>query len=126
MTHNYVNVSHLYRTENFFKDPKTGAFFNNIDMAKARELLTQERVDDLFLLNFTAGKSWRVNHKYISLFVSVNNLLNKKYFSGGFEQTRTGNYEGLVRDRALGMPAFGSRYFRGYGRTLFINLAVSL
>ncbi len=126
LTHNYVSVSHLYRTENFFKDPKTNSFFNNINMEKARELLTQEKLPNLFLMNFTAGKSWRVNHKYISLFVSINNLLDKKFYSGGFEQTRKASYEGLLRDKANGVPTFGPRYFKGYGRTLFINLAVSL
>lgn len=126
LTHNYVAISHLYRTDNFFRDPKTNSPFSNINEEKARELLTQEKVDDLFLLNFTAGKSWRVKRNYISLFVSVNNLLNKKYMSGGFEQTRTANYQGLLRDNAQGVPTFGPRYFRGYGRTVFINLAISL
>lgn len=126
LTNNYISISHLYRTENFFKNPDTNTFFPNVDEGLARELLTQEKLDNLFLMNLTAGKSWRVKGKYISLFVSVNNLLNKKFNSGGFEQSRTANYEALKREYANGTPTFGTRYFRGYGRTLFINLAISL
>lgn len=123
---NYVSLSAINRTENFFIDSSTGNYFTNIDETLARELLKQQRLDDVFLINLIGGKSWRVKGKYISLFASVNNVLNTKFVSGGFEQSRTANYADMVQDNAQGTPTFGPRYFVGYGRTYFINLAVSL
>lgn len=125
LTNTYVDISRLYRTDNFFRNPDTQKLYADIDATKARELFTQEKMNNMFFLNLTAGKSWRVKGKYISLFASVNNLLNKKYLIGGFEQSRTANYAALLRDTANGVPTFGTRYFRGYGRTFFLNLAVS-
>lgn len=123
---NYVSLSAVNRTRNFFIDPDTRNYFTNIDESLARELLKQERLDDVFLLNLVGGKSWRVKKTYISLIASVNNVLDRKFVSGGFEQSRTANYADMVRDNANGVPSFGPRYFIGYGRTFMINLAVSL
>ena len=58
--------------------------------------------------------------------LSVNNLLNTKFLSGGFEQSRTANYGKMLEDNAHNIPTFGNRYFVGYGRTYMVNLAVSL
>lgn len=123
---NYVSLSAINRTQNFFIDPSTRKYFTNIDEALARELLKQERLDDVFLLNIVGGKSWRVKKTFISLIASVNNVLDRKFVSGGFEQSRTANYGDMVRDNANGVPSFGPRYFVGYGRTFMINLAISL
>lgn len=123
---NYISLSAVNRTRNFFIDPNTRNYFTNIDETLARELLKQERLDDVFLLNLVGGKSWRVKKTYISLIASINNVLDRKFVSGGFEQSRTANYADMVRDNANGVPSFGPRYFIGYGRTFMINLAVSL
>lgn len=123
---NYISLSAVNRTRNFFIDPNTRNYFTNIDETLARELLKQERLDDVFLLNLVGGKSWRVKKTYISLIASINNVLDRKFVSGGFEQSRAANYADMVRDNANGVPSFGPRYFIGYGRTFMINLAVSL
>lgn len=126
LTHNYVSLSALNRTSQFFINPTTKAPFDNISTEKARQLLKQERLSDVFLVNLAGGKSWRVNKTYISLMLSVNNLLNTKFLSGGFEQSRTANYGKMLEDNAHNTPTFGNRYFVGYGRTYMVNLAVSL
>lgn len=126
LTHNYIALSSVSRTKNFFIDPETNTFFTNINRNKARELLKQERLGDVFLMNFMLGKSWLYKKKYISLLLSVNNLLDTQYLSGGFEQSRTANYGKMLSDNAHGKPSFGNRYFVGYGRTYLVNLAISL
>lgn len=126
LTHNYVSLSALNRTSQFFINPTTKVPFDNIDKAKARELLKQERLSDVFLINLAGGKSWRVNKTYISAMLSVNNLLGTNFVSGGFEQSRTANYGKMLQDYAHNIPTFGNRYFVGYGRTYMLNLAVSL
>ncbi|WP_353960587.1 hypothetical protein [Flavobacterium branchiarum] len=64
--------------------------------------------------------------KYVSLFVSINNALNKTYKTGGFEQARNANFRRLDQQEASGTPSFGPKYFYGYGRTYFGNLAINL
>lgn len=126
LAQNYVSLSALNRTSQFFIDPATKAPFSNIDTDLARKLLRQERLDDVFLVNLVGGKSWRLHKTYVSLMLSVNNLLDTQFVSGGFEQSRTANYGKMMQDNAQGVPSFGNRYFVGYGRTYMVNLAVSL
>ena len=123
---NYISLSPINRTRNFFINPQTRTNFDNIDTDLARKLLKQERLDDVFLVNLVGGKSWRFNKTYISLMASINNVFDTEFISGGFEQSRTANYGRMVRDNVNGTPTFGPRYFVGYGRTYMINLAVNL
>jgi len=127
LSHNYADVSPISRTQNFYINPESpnGSLFPDISEDKVRDLLRQHRLDDVFLLNLTGGKSWRIEGNYLSLFVSINNLLDASYRTGGYEQSRAGNYEQLSLDNANGTPSFGPKYFYGYGRTYFINLAYS-
>ncbi|HEY0046758.1 MAG TPA: TonB-dependent receptor [Flavobacterium sp.] len=123
---NYLDVSPLLRTGNFFQD-NTGVLdlpFDNIDEANARKLLKQERLEDIFLVNLTGGKSWRVKGNTVGFFASINNVLDLTYKTGGFEQTRNANYQQLDRDVASGSNPFAPKYFYGYGRTFFVNLYV--
>ncbi len=122
---NFVDIAPSLRTTNFYLNPTTGSQFDNIDEGKVRELLKQEDLGELFLVNLTGGKSWRVKGKYVSLFVSVNNLLNTQFKSGGFEQVRKGNYQAMLQDKANGYPVFGNKYFVGYGVNYMANLLVS-
>ena len=55
-------------------------------------------------------------------FASVNNVLDIKYKTGGFEQARNANYRQLNQDVSSGTPSFAPKYFYGYGRTYFVNL----
>ncbi len=119
----YVDISPLTRTNNFYKDID-GQPFIDYDETIARELLKQEVFDNYMSVNLTGGKSWLVGGNYIGLFVSVNNLLDEVYKTGGFEQGRNANYRQLRDDKSLDKPVFGSKYWYGRGATYFLNLNV--
>lgn len=123
---NYLDVSALLRTQNFFDNPSDpfGLPIPNIDEENARRLLAQEKLDDFMLFNLVGGKSWRVDGTTIGFFASINNVLNTTYKTGGFEQARNANYLELSRDEASGTPPFAPKYFYGFGRTYFLNLYV--
>lgn len=89
------------------------------------KLLEQEKFKSFNLLNLTGGKSWRIDNTTIGFFASVNNILDQKYKTGGFEQSRKATYPDAVADNANGTPSFGSKYFYGYGRTYFVNLYIN-
>jgi hypothetical protein len=132
----YIDVAPITRTSRFYDDatlspgvPVTGA-----TEARAAELLKQERFGDFSLLNLSGGKSWKVKDKTIGLNIMVNNLLDTKYKTGGFEQARNSNYTQLDQDytphtNPSGVtaitPVFGPKYFYGYGRTYFVNLYIN-
>lgn len=124
---NYLDVSSLLRTDNFFKNPADpfGLPFPEATNQRASELLKQEKFKDFTLLNLTGGKSWRINGQTIGFFASVNNVLDVVYKTGGFEQARNANFRELNQDVSSGTPAFAPRYFYGYGRTYFVNLYIN-
>ncbi|MGH2666548.1 carboxypeptidase-like regulatory domain-containing protein [Flavobacterium sp.] len=127
LANNYIDVAPITRTANFFVDP---AFGNGVPFAeatpeRARELLKQEKFDAVTLLNLTGGKSWKINSYTFGLFASVNNILDKSYKTGGFEQARDANFRQLNQDVSSGTPAFAPKYFYGNGRTYFVNLYVN-
>lgn len=123
LTNLYLDVSPLLRTNNFFNEPgQGGAAFNDVDTNVARNLLKQEKLDDIFLINLQGGKSWKINNKTFGFFASINNVLGLEYKTGGFEQARNANYRELLMDHASGTRTFGPKYFYGYGRTYFLNL----
>jgi hypothetical protein len=117
----YVDVSPLNRSVNFTTD-SDGLPFNDYNEDLARQLLKQETFDDYMVVNLTGGKSWKLGSSYIGLFVSINNLLDVVYKSGGFEQGRNANFRELRDDKALNRPVFGSKYWYGRGATYFLNV----
>ena len=117
----YIDISPLTRSSNFNTDVD-GQPFNDYNETLAKELLKQERFDDYMVINLTGGKSWRIKGKYIGLFVSINNLLDELYKTGGFEQSRNANFRELRDDKALNEPVFGSKYWYGRGATYFVNV----
>ena len=117
----YVDVSPLTRTQNFYLDTD-GLPFSDYDPDLARELLRQERFDDYMVINAVGGKSWKIGDYYVSLFVSLNNILNQKFKSGGFEQGRSANYQSLKEDAGNPKRVFGPKYWYGRGPTYFLNL----
>lgn len=127
LANNYLDVSSLLRTDNFFNNPTDpyGLPLPEATNERATELLKQEKFKDFTLVNLTGGKSWRINGNTIGFFASVNNLLDITYKTGGFEQTRNANFRELNQDVSSGTPAFAPRYFYGYGRTYFLNLYVN-
>ncbi len=126
LTDMYVDISPLMRTNNFFAEPgQSGAAYPDVDENTARQLLKQEKLDDIFLVNIQGGKSWRIKGKTFGFFASVNNVFGLEYKTGGFEQARNANYRELLMDNASGTRAFGPKYFYGYGRTYFVNLYIN-
>lgn len=119
----YVDVSPLARTKNFYID-NDGIPFNDYDPEKSRTLLKQEKFDDYMLLNVVGGKSWKVKGYYLGFFASINNVLDKQYKTGGFEQGRNANYRTLSNDNANDTRVFGPKYWYGYGATYYLNVYV--
>lgn len=122
---NYIDVSALLRTQHFFTNPATGLPFGGIDNNVASALLKQQKFDPFYLFNLQGGKSWKVGNQTFGFFANVNNLLNKTYKTGGFEQARNSNYQNLNQDVSSGTPSFAPKYFYGYGRTYFVNLYIN-
>ena len=121
MSNAYVDVSPLTRTENFYLDTD-GFPFPDYDPTLAKELLRQEKFDSYMVWNAVGGKSWKIGDKYISLFVSLNNILNTQFKTGGFEQGRNANFQSLKEDINAPKRRFGPRYWFGRGTTYFMNL----
>lgn len=117
----YVDVAPLKRTSNFSLD-SDGVQFTDYDSAVARRLLAQEEFDSYLVVNAVGGKSWKIGDYYIGFFASINNLLDKKYKSGGFEQGRSANYRTAKAEADLTTPLFGNKYWYGRGTTYFMNV----
>jgi hypothetical protein len=120
----FVDVAPIVRTRSFLID-EDDLPFNDYDPELARELLQQERFDDYMVVNLIGGKSWKIGDKFISVFATVNNLLNQEYRTGGFEQGRNANFRQLREDKALDTPIFGNKYWYGRGATYFLNVNLS-
>ncbi|GAA4760657.1 MULTISPECIES: TonB-dependent receptor [Flavobacterium] len=127
LANNYLDISSLLRTDNFFKNPMdpNGDPFPEATQERAAELLKQEKFADFYLVNLTGGKSWRISGNTFGFFASVNNVFDTKYKTGGFEQARNANFRELNQDVSSGTPAFAPKYFYGYGRTYFVNVYIN-
>ena len=128
---NYLDVSALMRTDNFYRNPAdiNGYPFPEATEERARELLKQEKFDSFTLVNLVGGKSWRISNKNrntVGFFASINNIFDVTYKTGGFEQARNANYRELNQDVSSGTPSFAPKYFYGYGRTYFVNFYINL
>lgn len=126
LTDNYIDVSPISRTSQFYINSVNGFPFPEATSERGNELLKQEKFNPVSLLNLSGGKSWRVHKKYIGLFASINNVLDSVYKTGGFEQARNANFRALNQDISSGTPSFGPKYYYGYGRTYFINITLGL
>ena len=125
LTQNFTDISKITRTQSFFIDPETNLPFPEATTETVGKLLKQERLEDIYLLNLVGGKSWLVKNTYISAFVSINNLFDLTYRTGGFEQSRNGNFGRLRADNIRNNPSFGPKHWYASGRTYFLNLAVN-
>ncbi|MAU17702.1 MAG: TonB-dependent receptor [Muricauda sp.] len=125
LTNNYINISTITRTSSFLIDPETAEPFPEATKENVAKLLKQRSLEDIYLLNLVGGKSWLLGGKYISVFASVNNLFDTVFRTGGYEQSRNGNYGQLKQDNLSGSPSFAPKYWYSYGRTYFLNLAIS-
>ncbi|WP_372746290.1 TonB-dependent receptor domain-containing protein [Lutibacter sp.] len=129
LSNNYLDISPLLRTDNFYIDADGVPFLDDetglpVTQEQVDDLLVQEKFDDAFLLDAVGGKSWRVNNKYIGFFVGINNILGELYKTGGFEQSRKSNYPELKEDKQLNKPIFGPKYWYGNKTSYYLNLYV--
>jgi len=122
---NYANISTITRTASFLLDPDTGEPFPDATPENVAALLRQQSLDDFYLLNLVGGKSWLIDGRYISVFLSINNVFDEVFRTGGYEQSRNGNFGQLQQDNLRNDPSFAPKYWYGFGRTFFLNLAVS-
>ncbi|MEM1339601.1 MAG: TonB-dependent receptor [Bacteroidota bacterium] len=122
---NYASISTITRTPSFILNPDTGLPFPEASPENVAALLQQTPLDNFYLLNLVGGKSWLLDGKYISLFVSINNAFDSVFRTGGFEQNRNGNFGQLQQDSRRDNPSFAPKYWFGFGRTYFLNLAIS-
>lgn len=122
-SHAFADISPLTRTSNFVND-SDGLPLLNYDENIAQDLLKQEQFDNYFLLNAVGGKSWRIKNNYLGFFISINNILDELYKTGGFEQSRNANFRTLKADREREQPVFGSKYWYGTGTTYYGNVYI--
>jgi len=125
LAQNYANISTITRTQSFYLNPDTGLPFLDATDENVDKLLEQNPLDNFYLLNLVGGKSWLKKGKYISIFASVNNVFDAVFRTGGYEQSRNGNFGQLQQDNLSGTPSFAPKYWYGYGRTYFLNVAYS-
>ncbi len=114
----YLQPNPLRRTQSFLLD-SSGLPLQTVKDDVLRELLTQEQFPAYFVLNATGGKSWKIKQKYIGFFISLQNLLNTTYKTGGFEQGRNANYSLAIEDAKRATPLFNPKYWWGRGPTFF-------
>ncbi len=117
----FIDINPLTRSVNFQKD-YDGLPLVEYDPEIAAALLKQEKFDDYFLVNVVGGKSWRIKDKYLGTFISLNNIFNVLYKSGGYEQGRNANYRSLKEDIQRDLPLFAPKYWYGQGATFFANV----
>ena len=122
---NYIDTSVLPRTESFFLNPLTGESVSDIDTDLVSGMLKQTPLPSVQLLNIIGGKSWLIKGIYLGIFISMNNVLDATFRTGGFEQSRNGNYSQFIKDNLSTTPSFAPKYWYGYGRTYFVNLSLS-
>ena len=119
----YIDVSTLRRSAAFTFDGD-GQTFNDYDAEIAKALLKQEDFGEYLLINIVGGKSWRIKKYYVGFFATVNNVLDQKYKTGGFEDSRLADYRKVREDQNRDTPVFGNRYFFGFGTTYYVNFYV--
>ncbi|WP_372794092.1 TonB-dependent receptor domain-containing protein [Lutibacter sp.] len=129
LSNNYLDISPLLRTDNFYTDTDGVPFVDDetgveVTQEQVNSLLTQEKFDDAFLVNLVGGKSWLINHNYVGFFLGINNVLGELFKTGGFEQSRNANYPELKQDKQLNKPIFGPKYWYGNNTSFYLNLYV--
>ncbi|MDX1829755.1 MAG: TonB-dependent receptor [Lutibacter sp.] len=127
MANNYLDISPLLRTNNFYTDVDGVPFIDDktgvaVTQDQVNALLKQEKFNDAFLVNLVGGKSWRIKNNYVGFFMGVNNVLGEVFKTGGFEQSRNANYPQLKQDKQLAKPIFGPKYWYGNKTSYYLNV----
>jgi hypothetical protein len=120
LAQNYLDISPLMRTSDFYTKSDNANFPVNQDLADS--YLKQEKFGSFSLFNLVGGKSWKIKNNTLGLFANINNVFDTQYKTGGFEQSRNPTYSELYKDNQGPYRAFGNKYFYGYGRTYMVNL----
>lgn len=120
LAQNYLDISPLMRTTDFYTKSDNANFPVNQDLADS--YLKQEKFGSFSLFNLVGGKSWKIKNNTLGLFANINNVFDKQYKTGGFEQSRNPTYSELYKDNQGPTRSFGNKYFYGYGRTYMVNL----
>lgn len=88
-------------------------------VAKVKEITTQEKLRNAFVLNASIGKVWYINRKLSMNFnLNINNILNKKDIqTGGYQQSRFDytNYD---------VNKYPSRIYYTQGIRIFANVGL--
>ncbi len=121
----YPSPSFLRHTPSFLLDPETGVESEGIFRESYPKSVQPVILPPVYLVNLVGGKSWKKGPHYVSLFLSVANLLDAFYLSGGYQSGRNGNLKQWYDDQLSGNPSFGTRYWPGFGRTFFLNVSWS-
>jgi len=82
------------------------------------EIIQQGKLENRTYVDFSIGKQWRLKRHRIGFNLMVNNLLNKKYKTYGFEQYR---FDFTNKD----VNKFPPKYYYGWGRNYFVQLTFS-
>jgi hypothetical protein len=127
LSNNYLDISPLLRTNNFYLDSDGVPFLDDetgvqVTQEQVDHLLKQEKFDSAFLVNAVGGKSWKIDDYYLGFFMGINNILGELFKTGGFEQSRKSNYPELKEDKQLEKPIFGPKYWYGGKTSYYLNL----
>jgi len=121
----YTDIASINRTKNFLRDTD-GQPIHHYDPEVAAMLLKQEAFEPYAILNMILGKSWKIKDTYAGFFLSLNNLTQTVYKTGGFEQSRNANYNTLLEDKLRDRPLFGPKYWFGYGSTFYTSVYIRI
>lgn len=120
---NYLDPAPALRTNNFIQNAYSSTPYLGLTNDDVRDLLKPVKLPSAFFLNANVGKSFVFGKYYLLITASVNNILdNKKYITGGFEQTRETKAVDFATDYLSPTPSFGPKYWYNQGRSYFVNL----
>ncbi|MCK5824684.1 MAG: TonB-dependent receptor [Ichthyobacteriaceae bacterium] len=84
------------------------------------KIVDQVELDGAAIVNATIGKAWVIAKSYVSINLSINNVLDKKDF-------QTGGYEQMRFDSDTKNPDdFPPRFYYMWGRNFFLDIRFSL
>jgi len=126
----FANVNFNYFDRNYLELAPDRRTSEAIDLltptsVEAANIIAQEKLESVFTVDLFAGKSFLLSkymkflphNTFLYLNVGINNLLNNKVITGGFEQLRF--------DFSYNSPGkFPSKYFYGFGTNFFVNASV--
>ena len=122
---NYIGVAPIRFTDSFLlsKEDQSQAELVAEDL---KLINSQELLEGYYITNFLFGKSYLKNGIYSSVFLSIDNLLESDFKSGGYESSRFGNYQDYLKDQQTNTPLFPTKYWWSSSRRFFLNLTISL